>query len=34
MKKLMDALTEIIMSESSDDMKAIRMQILPQFGIK
>lgn len=27
MKKLMDALTEIIMSESSDDMKAIRIPV-------
>ena len=32
MKKLMDALTEIIMSESSDDMKAIRMQILQRVA--
>lgn len=32
MKKLMDALTEIIMSESSDDMKAIRMQILQRIA--
>lgn len=28
----MDALTEIIMSESSDDMKAIRMQILQRIA--
>ena len=27
MKKLMDALTEIIMSESSDDMKAILQRV-------
>lgn len=32
MKKLMDALTEIIMSETSDDMKAIRMQILQRVA--
>lgn len=32
MKKLIDALTEIILSESSEEMQAIRMQILQRIA--